>query len=295
MDDNINALVDSLRLQIPKSSLKKFADRFSFADGDPLSELGRPYRTQGYLTRDQADRIVQWKVGQRDAGRFCKENEDKDVRSSTNLAILAASHFTDNPERAANCLINLKRVHYPVASAILTALNPDEFGIIDKRVWSALYKLTGMKKFDRGKRTLFKPDEFHLYICILRRWRDIEGVSPRLIDKALWQFDKENPKALYRDGMKGITFTDHQYIVRKEGILSREPVVNGTRTPVRAIVGNSRLGYTPKKILEALPHLSLKAIHDALSYYNHHTEEIEEHIEQNRVPEHLIHPSVRGL
>ena len=93
----------------------------------------------------------------------------------------------------------------------------------------------------------------------------------------------------------GITLTDHQYIVRREGILSCEPIIKGTRTPVRAIVENSRLGYTPERILDGFPHLSIEAIHDALSYYDDHTEEIEEHIERNRIPDHLIHPSVRDL
>ena len=117
-------------------------------------------------------------------------------------------------------------------------------------------------------------------------------MSPRLIDKALWQFDKENSTTLYKEG---ITFTDHQYIVRQEGILNREPTIKGTRTPVRAIVENSWLGHTPEEILNGLPHLSLEAIYDALSYYDDHTKEIEEYIELNRFSEHLIHPSVRNI
>ena len=293
--NDVDTLVNDLRQKLTRNVLRGLAARFAFPLADPLPTANRAYHTQGYLTRTQANKIVDWKTDGRDGNRFLNGNTNNDVVQLTKLAAHIADNYGEFPEVAACSLMSMNRVSYPVASAILTAWDQDEFGIIDFRCWSALHKLTGMKKFDRGKRTLFKPDEFRLYIQILRRWRDLEGVSPRLIDKALWQFDKENPKALYRDGMKGITFTDHQYIVRKEGILSREPVVNGTRTPVRAIVGNSRLGYTPKKILEALPHLSLKAIHDALSYYDHHTEEIEEHIEQNRVPEHLIHPSVRGL
>lgn len=89
-----------------------------------------------------------------------------------------------------------------------------------------------------------------------------------------------------------ITFTDHYYIVKQEGILSGEPIIRGTRIPVRAIVENSQLGYTPVEILDCLPHLSLEAIYDALSYYDDHTKEIEEYIERNRVPDRLIHPSV---
>ena len=93
----------------------------------------------------------------------------------------------------------------------------------------------------------------------------------------------------------GVTTTEHCYIIRKEGILSREPIVKGTRTPVRAIVELWRLGYTPEEIRSGLPHLSLAAVFDALSYFCDHKDEIMEYIVKNRVPDELIHPSVRHL
>ena len=93
----------------------------------------------------------------------------------------------------------------------------------------------------------------------------------------------------------GVTTTEHCYIIRKEGMLSREPIVKGTRTPVRAIVELWRLGYTPEEIRSGLPHLSLAAVFDALSYFCDHKDEIMEYIVKNRVPDELIHPSVRHL
>ena len=92
-----------------------------------------------------------------------------------------------------------------------------------------------------------------------------------------------------------ITLTEHCYVVRKAGILSGEPIVKDTRTPVRAIVELWRMGYVPEEIPSALPHLSLAAVFDALSYYSDHQEEINEYIERNRVPPDLIHTSVRDL
>lgn len=290
--NSVNALVDSLRESLPSNALRQLEERFSFPLPDPLPTLMQTYRIQGYLTRAQANEIVRWKTGKRDGERFNKENKDDEVKQLTKVAAYLADNCKEFPEVAACPLILMNRVDYPVASAFLTAWNPDEFGIIDVRCWSALHKLTGCKKFDRGKRTLFKTGEFHTYIRILRRWRDLEDVSPRLVDKALWQFDKENPTTLYK---KGITFTDHQYIIRKKGILSREPIIKDTRTPVRAIVELTQLGYTPQDILEDLPHLSLLAIYDALRYYSHHQQEINEYIERNKVPPELIHPSVRNL
>ena len=94
---------------------------------------------------------------------------------------------------------------------------------------------------------------------------------------------------------EGVTLTEHCYIIRKKGILSEEPIIKGTRTPVRAIVELWRLGYAPEEIPNGLPHLSLAAVFDALSYFCDHSEEIMDHIKRNRVPEELIHPSVRHL
>ena len=87
----------------------------------------------------------------------------------------------------------------------------------------------------------------------------------------------------------------HPFIERKEGILSREPIIRGTRTPVRAIVELTQLGQSPKRIMEGLPHLNLDSIYAALSYYNSNREEIDWHIERNAIPDHLVHPSVRDL
>ena len=85
-----------------------------------------------------------------------------------------------------------------------------------------------------------------------------------------------------------ITATEHCYIVTDDGILSSEPIIKGTRTPVRAIVELWRLGVTPEEIPNRLPHLTLAQVFDALSYYSDHQGEINAYIERNRIPEELI-------
>ena len=81
------------------------------------------------------------------------------------------------------------------------------------------------------------------------------------------------------------TQTEHVYVERDEAILSGEPVIKGTRTPVRAVVELWRLGCAPEETVNELPHLSLAAVFDALSYYSDHQEEINDYIERNRVPD----------
>jgi uncharacterized protein (DUF433 family) len=79
--------------------------------------------------------------------------------------------------------------------------------------------------------------------------------------------------------------TGHRYIVRDPEILSNEPIIQGTRTPVRAIVEPWRLGVVPEEIATHLPHLTTAQVFDALSYYSDNQAEIHAHIERNRVPD----------
>jgi uncharacterized protein (DUF433 family) len=87
--------------------------------------------------------------------------------------------------------------------------------------------------------------------------------------------------------------TEHRYIVRDDAILSGEPIVIGTRTPVRAVVELWRLGVTPEEITGHLPHLTLAQVFDALSYYADHQAEIQRYIEQNYIPDDVVHPLTR--
>jgi uncharacterized protein (DUF433 family) len=85
-----------------------------------------------------------------------------------------------------------------------------------------------------------------------------------------------------------------RYVISNSEILSGEPIILGTRTSVRAIVGLWRLGIMPEEILSHLPHLTLAQVFDALSFYLDHQAEINQYIERNRVPSELVHPSVRA-
>lgn len=91
------------------------------------------------------------------------------------------------------------------------------------------------------------------------------------------------------------TTTEHCYVIKDDQILSGEPIVRGTRTPVRAVVELWRMGVSPEEIPEHLPHLTLAAVFDALSYYSDHQDEVNAYIESNRIPPGQIDPLVKDL
>lgn len=91
------------------------------------------------------------------------------------------------------------------------------------------------------------------------------------------------------------TATEHLYIETDEEILGGEPIIKGTRTPVRAIVETWRMCVAAEEITHHLPHLTQAQVFDALSYYSDHQTEINGYIERNRIPDELIDPRVRDM
>ena len=86
--------------------------------------------------------------------------------------------------------------------------------------------------------------------------------------------------------------TEHCHIVTDDQILSGEPIIKGTRTPVRAVVEAWRLGPGGGNSQPPAPSASAQ-VFDALSYYSDHQAEINAYIARNRIPDALIDPLVR--
>ena len=84
--------------------------------------------------------------------------------------------------------------------------------------------------------------------------------------------------------------TERRYIVRDDDILGGEPIIVGTRVPVRAVVELWRLGIAPEEISAHLSHLTLAQVFDALSYYAGHQDEINGYIERNKIRDDEIDP-----
>lgn len=91
------------------------------------------------------------------------------------------------------------------------------------------------------------------------------------------------------------TTVQYRYIESKPGVVGGEPVIKGTRVPVRSIVLKYRLGYSAEEIVQAVPHISLAEVFEALSYYSDNRAEIDDYIDRNHIPEELMHPLVRDM
>jgi uncharacterized protein (DUF433 family) len=89
------------------------------------------------------------------------------------------------------------------------------------------------------------------------------------------------------------TTVAYRYITSVPGVQGGEPVIKGTRTPVRTIVQSWRRGMSPEDIVEGLPHLKLSEVFEAMSYFYDNQSEIEGLIEKHHIPEELIERTFR--
>lgn len=75
----------------------------------------------------------------------------------------------------------------------------------------------------------------------------------------------------------------HPHIVQRADYCGGEPIIEGTKFPVRSVVVYVlHQGLTPEELVDRFPHLGLAQIYDALSYYYDHQDAIDESIEGNR-------------
>jgi uncharacterized protein (DUF433 family) len=75
----------------------------------------------------------------------------------------------------------------------------------------------------------------------------------------------------------------HPYIVTDRRICGGSPVIKGTRLRVVDIaIEYEYLDRTPDEVVSAHPHLKLKQVHDALSYYYENRSELDEKIRKDK-------------
>jgi uncharacterized protein (DUF433 family) len=74
----------------------------------------------------------------------------------------------------------------------------------------------------------------------------------------------------------------HPYIVSHKDYCGGNPIIKGTKFPVRSVVNYIlRQGLSPEELVKEFPHLTLAQVYDALSYYYDHTGDIERELEEN--------------
>jgi hypothetical protein len=119
--------------------------------------------------------IFKWKTKGRGKTRL-RKNSDAEIADALNLA----SH-AETERAAVAVLLGLHGVQVPVASAILTAIDPERYTVIDFRALESL----GCDSKDRS---------VNFYLAYLKTCRHLASkhkVTLRNLDRALWQWSSE--------------------------------------------------------------------------------------------------------
>ena len=75
----------------------------------------------------------------------------------------------------------------------------------------------------------------------------------------------------------------HPYVTMDRRIRKGSLVIIGTRTRIIDIaLEYAYLGSTPDEIVDAYPYLTLPQVHDALSFYYEHREELDREIKERK-------------
>ena len=149
-----------------------------------ISEL-RPVRARGYLTRQELEKVCRWKSAR--AIHLTKHNSAARVRTATQIALATRSE-----RRKLETLTTLDGVSVPMASAILTLLDPRRYGVIDIRVWQLLYALGEVTRKSSGIGFDFK--NWYQFLMKLRYFAKKLGVSVRVIERSLFLAHQANQR-----------------------------------------------------------------------------------------------------
>ena len=154
-----------------------------------MNEL-KGVKKRGYFTKDEFLKMGMWK-SPRPKQKYLKNSEEKII--SISKKVLA----TKFEKRRIKLLTSLKGVSIPTASAILTLIDPQNYGVIDIRVWQVLYLYGSVKVKPTG--TNFNFRNWYNYLMKLRYYAKKFKVSARDIERTIFFHHKKiQDKNLYK-------------------------------------------------------------------------------------------------
>ena len=166
-----------MKLRIPYNKLKYWASRYNYPiSEDNLINKKSTIQKRGYLTKENLEEICKWK-SPRSAGNM-QSNSEEYINEITSLS------FKSQDERTRiEVLTVLDGVGWPTASVILHLFHKQKYPLLDFRaLWSINTEVPNTYNF------IFWW-EYVQYTRLLSKKYDIDM---RSIDRALWQFSKEN-------------------------------------------------------------------------------------------------------
>lgn len=168
-------------MEITKEKIREYAQKYDErykGTNDEIveNEMKRWLESNRYLDRERFIKIGLWK-SKRPKKKY-ESNDDLMVKEITRFSLM-----TKSEEARIRSLLVLNGVSYPVASVILHFAFPDKYTILDFRaIWSLGWDQPKYYTFNFWKK----------YCDEIKEISKMMGENIRTIDKALWEYSKEN-------------------------------------------------------------------------------------------------------
>ena len=171
-------MTTKFRLRFEEGEIAGLASRFTDDDG-PLERIASAVKTRGCLSKEEFLTVCRWKTV-RSQSR-CRKNSEEYIREATRCALT-----TPDEQLRIEVLTLLDGVSWPTASVILHFFHTEPYPILDFRaLWSLRCKVPGQYDFPF----------WHAYTQFCRTLASRAGQPMRTIDRALWQYSKENQQS----------------------------------------------------------------------------------------------------
>jgi hypothetical protein len=172
-----------MKLRFHENEIKDIAKRYKYPwEESELIELRKEILKKGCLNKKQLQLVAKWKAP-RSAGHV-KKNTNEYVKDITAFA------FSTKDERSRiEVLTVLDGVSWPTASVLLHLFHKEPYPILDFRaLWSASLDVPKQYTF-----SFWQP-----YVLFCREISKRNKVSMRVLDRAMWQYSKENQRVSSR-------------------------------------------------------------------------------------------------
>ena len=149
---------------------KQLMNQMNFAKGEGFFTMGFLYD------------IIDWKSPR--SKSVWQKNDNEYVKEVSQRFFL----LTDDEDRMA-CLRELHGVAVPVASAILTLMDPKNYGVIDFHVWQLLHQFGFVSEKEDGKN--LSVSNWLQFLDILRLLAQQFEVSARDVERTLFNYHRD--------------------------------------------------------------------------------------------------------
>jgi hypothetical protein len=165
----------AFKLRFSFADIGYWAERYNY-DENVILPIVASVKRRGFLTKKEFLTVCRWKTPR--SQPHCQGNSPEFIREITKCAL-----STPSERLRIEVLTLLNGVSWPTASVMLHFFHADSYPILDFRaLWSLKTKVPLKYEFD------FWVD----YTGYCRRLSKRCAVSMRTLDRALWQFSKEN-------------------------------------------------------------------------------------------------------